>query len=276
MHDEHIQTNLGSCIADLLMESSPWSKVPPLERRMTKLLRHNTEGEYIRSDGFMLLSILMILLGATEEQVREIVNSSKKNGASRFEIVTDLVHSTGKWIRAKRKHTNTCVKHSRVAEPIESCLVLRPPPRYTRHYHFHYNKHFWFDRRKNRSVWEVATGKLPKELEEPPEVIMSGSGECVRVSTNVGDDVSELRMEIAGRLEREIRLVAGEKVLADNDSIPDSLITCIVQPLPGKRYYDANREAWYWHSKLLSVSRWEQKQNAGVPPNGWVKDEDGK
>ena len=91
----------------------PGSKVPPLERRMTKLLRHNTEGEYIRSDGFMLLSIVMILLGATEEQVREIVNSSKKNGASRFEIVTDLVHSTGEWIRARQTQQQVCEPLSR-------------------------------------------------------------------------------------------------------------------------------------------------------------------
>ena len=76
----------------------------------------------------MLLNIVMFVLAATRDQVREIVIKSKKDGRPRFETVKDAFHSTGEWIRATSKHSLKGVKPSLVAEPIESCLMSRPVP----------------------------------------------------------------------------------------------------------------------------------------------------
>lgn len=105
-----------------------------LEVELTSLLRHRADRRHIqvRSDGLVPMRDVVRVLKCEHEEIIDIVNRSAKQhgrrgGEARFEMVNDDRFGTGAWIRARHKVSLPNTSRALLQEPVDMCLVLRPP-----------------------------------------------------------------------------------------------------------------------------------------------------
>ena len=102
---------------------------------------------------------------------------------------------------------------------------------------------------------------------------MTGATIPTKVPTGVRTEL--LRRDIAkGRCMADIQITLchADRVLLNDDVIPDAEITCVFLAIriQGKRYTDHTTDRQYWHSLEHGVTVWEHPARPGEPPEGWT------